>query len=44
MFDKGGMPMYPAVILAGLTLFAWIAVMVRSYTDETPAGFEDASV
>ncbi len=43
MFDKGGIPVYPAMILAGLTLFTWVVVMVKSYLDDRPADFENAS-
>ncbi len=43
MMDKGGIPMYSAVLLAGLTLLAWAIAVVVSYLDETPADFENVS-
>jgi hypothetical protein len=40
MFDKGGMPMYPVVVFAGLTIFTWIVAVVASYLDDRPADFD----
>ena len=40
MFDKGGIPMYPAIVFAGLTLFTWAAAVAASYLDDTPAELE----
>ncbi|WP_447601285.1 hypothetical protein [Nitrospira sp. Nam80] len=40
MIDKGGIPMYPALVLAGLTLLTWAAAIVASYVDETPADLD----
>jgi hypothetical protein len=37
MFDKGGMPMYPVVVFAGLTLFTWAMAIVASYLDDKRA-------
>jgi hypothetical protein len=41
MMEKGGIPMYPAIMLAGLTLLTWVLALVTSYLDETPADFEN---
>jgi hypothetical protein len=43
MFDKGGIPMYPALVFAGLTLLTWAIAVVASYLDEGPADFERSS-
>lgn len=40
MFEKGGMPMYPAVVFAGLTLFTWAMAIVASYLDDKPADLD----
>jgi hypothetical protein len=40
MFDKGGMPMYPAIIFAVVTLFTWAMAIVASYLDDTPADLD----
>ncbi|HJR76928.1 MAG TPA: hypothetical protein VJ805_08135 [Nitrospiraceae bacterium] len=40
MLDKGGMPMYPAVVFAGFTIFTWILAIVASYLDDKPADFD----
>ena len=44
MFDKGGMPMYPALVFAGLTFVTWAIAVVASYLDEEPADFDRSSV
>ena len=43
MIDKGGIPMYPALLFAGLTLLTWAAAVVASYLDEKPADFDRSS-
>ena len=43
MFDKGGMPMYPVIVFAGLTMFTWAMAIVASYLDEKPADLDRAS-
>lgn len=40
MIDKGGIPMYPALMLAGLTLLTWAAAVMASYMDDTPADLD----
>ena len=40
MFDKGGIPMYPAMVLAALTLLTWAAAIVASCMDDKPADLD----
>jgi hypothetical protein len=44
MFDKAGMPMYPAIVFAGLTIFTWGMAIVASYLDDKPADFDRLDV
>lgn len=44
MFDKEGIPMYPAIVFAGLTLFTWAAAVAASYLDDTSAELERGPV
>jgi hypothetical protein len=43
MIDKGGIPMYPALVFAGLTFLTWAAAIVASYVDDTPADLDRSS-
>jgi hypothetical protein len=43
MFDKGGIPMYPALVFAGLMLLTWAAAVVVSYLDKKSADFDSSS-
>jgi hypothetical protein len=44
MIDKGGIPMYPAIMLAGLTVFTWAVAIFASYLDDKPADLDRSSV
>ncbi|MEX5217379.1 MAG: hypothetical protein AB7G68_11190 [Nitrospiraceae bacterium] len=44
MFDKGGIPMYPAMVLAALTFLTWAAAIVASYMDDKPADLDRPAV
>ena len=43
MIDKGGIPMYPALVFAGLTVLTWAAAIVASYVDDKPADLDRSS-
>ena len=43
MIDKGGMPMYPAIVFAGITAFAWAVAIFASYVDDKPADIDRSS-
>ena len=43
MIDKGGMPMYPAIVFAAVTAFAWAVAIFASYADDKPADRDGSS-
>ena len=43
MIDKGGIPMYPALVFAVLTVLTWAAAIVASYVDDKPADLDRSS-
>jgi hypothetical protein len=43
MIDKGGIPMYPAMVFAGLTFLTWAAAIFASYVDDKPAELDRSS-